>query len=63
MFFFHRRNKIINYFSVMMKKRLRNEEDGDLEELEEGTKGKKGGSKKKDKGILVFESKENFLAM
>lgn len=51
---FGRRNKIINYFSLMLKKRLRNEEDGDLEDPDE-VKGKKGGSKKKDKELKISE--------
>lgn len=38
----------------MMKKRLRNEEDGDLEELDDTGNGKKGGGKKKDKGEVFF---------
>ncbi|XP_054274638.1 general transcription factor IIF subunit 1-like [Macrosteles quadrilineatus] len=41
---FGRRNKVINYFSLMLRKRLRNDEDGDLDE-EEG-KTKRGNSKK-----------------
>lgn len=46
---FSRRNKVIDYFSLMLRKRLRNEEDGELDEEE--TKAKRGNSKK-SKGIL-----------
>uniref|UniRef100_A0A0A9W041 Transcription initiation factor IIF subunit alpha n=2 Tax=Lygus hesperus TaxID=30085 RepID=A0A0A9W041_LYGHE len=38
---FGRRNKVMNYFSLMMRKRLKNEEDAEGEEGEEG-KPKKG---------------------
>lgn len=41
---FGRRNKAMNYFSLMLRKRLRNEE-GDLEDVEDG-KPKKTGAKK-----------------
>jgi len=41
---FGRRNKVINYFSLMLRKRLRNDEDGELDEEE--TKVKRGGGKK-----------------
>lgn len=47
---FFRRNKVIDYFSLMLRKRLRNEEDGELEEEE--TKTKRGNSKK-SKGIFA----------
>ncbi|KAL0277376.1 UNVERIFIED_CONTAM: hypothetical protein PYX00_004691 [Menopon gallinae] len=49
-----RRNKIINYFSLMLKKRLRNDEDGELEDPDE-VKNKKGGSKKKEKDLKISE--------
>ena len=39
---FSRRNKVMNYFSLMLRKRLRNDEEGaDDEEMLEGGKGKK----------------------
>jgi len=44
---FGRRNRVMNYFSLMLKKRLKNDEDGEEEEMEEG-KSKKGGRKSKD---------------
>lgn len=47
---FSRRNKVIDYFSLMLRKRLRNEEDGELDEEE--TKAKRGNSKK-SKGIFT----------
>ncbi|CAH0772597.1 unnamed protein product [Bemisia tabaci] len=53
---FGRRNKVINYFSLMLRKRLRNEEDGDLEEEEE--KKKTGKSKKKEKDLKISEMDE-----
>ncbi|XP_046677864.1 general transcription factor IIF subunit 1 isoform X2 [Homalodisca vitripennis] len=41
---FGRRNKVINYFSLMLRKRLRNDEDGELDEEE--SKLKRGNTKK-----------------
>lgn len=48
---FNKRNKHLNYFSLMLRKRLKGDEDTELEEGEE--KAKKGSSKK-DKGKLEF---------
>lgn len=48
---FSKRNKHLNYFSLMLRKRLKGEEDTELEEGEEG-KTKKG-SGKKSKGMLL----------
>jgi hypothetical protein len=42
-FYFFRRNKIMNYFSVMVRKRMKNEDDG--EEEAEKPKGRKTGKK------------------
>ncbi|XP_014261830.1 general transcription factor IIF subunit 1 [Cimex lectularius] len=38
---FGRRNKVMNYFSLMMRKRLKNDEDGEGEEEEKPKKGRK----------------------
>ncbi|XP_077993593.1 general transcription factor IIF subunit 1-like [Glandiceps talaboti] len=35
---FGRRDKVLNYFSIMMKKRLKNDEDGEPEEVKEKSK-------------------------
>ncbi|XP_020298180.1 general transcription factor IIF subunit 1 [Pseudomyrmex gracilis] len=54
---FSRRNKVMNYFSLMLRKRLRNDEDGgDEEELVEGNKGKRLG--KKDKDLKISDMDE-----
>ncbi|XP_012281226.1 general transcription factor IIF subunit 1 isoform X2 [Orussus abietinus] len=47
---FSRRNKVMNYFSLMLRKRLRNDDDGaeDDPELAEGGIGKRIGKKEKD---------------
>lgn len=42
---FSKRNKHMNYFSLMLRKRLKGEDDTELDEGEEG-KAKKGSSKK-----------------
>lgn len=42
---FGKRNKVLNYFSLMLRKRLKGDEEIDMEEGEE-TKGKKNTSKK-----------------
>lgn len=47
---FSKRNKHLNYFSLMLRKRLRGDEDGEQEEGETG-KPKKGG---KSKGIFQY---------
>lgn len=48
-----RRNKQQNFFSLMMRKRLRPEEDVEVDDPDE-TKGKrKGGGGKKSKGLLL----------
>ncbi|XP_018303388.1 general transcription factor IIF subunit 1 [Mycetomoellerius zeteki] len=53
---FSRRNKVINYFSLMLRKRLRNDEDGgDEEELVEGGKGKRPGKKEKELQISELD--------
>jgi len=53
---FSRRNKVMNYFSLMLRKRLRNDEDGgDEEELVEGGKGKKPGKKEKELKISEMD--------
>lgn len=46
----------MNYFSLMLRKRLRNDEDGgDEEELAEGGKGKKLGKKEKELKISEMD--------
>ncbi|XP_076750324.1 transcription factor IIFalpha [Xylocopa sonorina] len=53
---FSRRNKVMNYFSLMLRKRLRNDEEGaDDEEIIEGGKGKKPGKKEKDLKISEMD--------
>ncbi|XP_011862981.1 PREDICTED: general transcription factor IIF subunit 1 isoform X1 [Vollenhovia emeryi] len=53
---FSRRNKVMNYFSLMLRKRLRNDEDGgDEEELVEVGKGKKPGKKEKELKISEMD--------
>lgn len=53
---FSRRNKVMNYFSLMLRKRLRNDEDGgDEEELVEGGKGKRPGKKEKELKISEMD--------
>ncbi|KOX77418.1 General transcription factor IIF subunit 1, partial [Melipona quadrifasciata] len=53
---FSRRNKVMNYFSLMLRKRLRNDEDGaDDEEMIEGGKGKKPNKKEKDLKISEMD--------
>ncbi|KAJ8667134.1 hypothetical protein QAD02_008796 [Eretmocerus hayati] len=54
---FSRRNKSMNYFNLMMRKRLRNdEEDGEDAELLEGEKKKR--SNKKEKDLKISEMDE-----
>ncbi|XP_015187446.1 PREDICTED: general transcription factor IIF subunit 1 [Polistes dominula] len=54
---FSRRNKVMNYFSLMLRKRMKNDEEGgDEEELIDGGKGKK--SAKKDKDLKISEMDE-----
>ncbi|KAL1490922.1 hypothetical protein ABEB36_011594 [Hypothenemus hampei] len=52
---FTKRNKHLNYFSLMMRKRLKGEEDVELDE--EGEKNKKT-SKKKDKDLKISDMDE-----
>lgn len=54
---FSRRNKVMNYFSLMLRKRLRNDEDGgDEEELvESGKGGKRLGKKEKELKISEMD--------
>ncbi|XP_019879698.2 general transcription factor IIF subunit 1-like isoform X2 [Aethina tumida] len=52
---FNKRNKHLNYFSLMLRKRLKGDEDTELEEGEE--KAKKGSSKK-DKELKISEMDE-----
>lgn len=44
-----RRNKVMNHFTLMLQKRLKNEEDDDLDE-DDKLKGKKGQKSRKSKG-------------
>lgn len=53
---FSRRNKVMNYFSLMLRKRLRNDEDGgDDEELVEGGKVKRPSKKEKELKISELD--------
>lgn len=53
---FSRRNKFVNYFSLMVRKRLRNDEDGaDDEELIEGGKSRRPNKKEKDLKISEMD--------
>ncbi|OAD55838.1 General transcription factor IIF subunit 1, partial [Eufriesea mexicana] len=53
---FSRRNKVMNYFSLMLRKRLRNDEEGaDDEEIIETGKGKKPNKKEKDLKISEMD--------
>ncbi|KAG7202312.1 hypothetical protein KM043_018644 [Ampulex compressa] len=53
---FSRRNKVMNYFSLMLRKRLRNDEEGgDEEELVEAGKGKRPGKKEKELKISEMD--------
>ncbi|CAG9766082.1 unnamed protein product [Ceutorhynchus assimilis] len=52
---FNKRNKHLNYFSLMLRKRLKGEDDKDLDD--EGEKSKKI-SKKKDKELKISEMDE-----
>ncbi|XP_046412368.1 general transcription factor IIF subunit 1 isoform X1 [Neodiprion virginianus] len=54
---FSRRNRVINYFSLMMRKRMRNDDEGaeDDPELSEGGKGKKLGKKEKELKISEMD--------
>ena len=46
-----RRDKTLNYFNVMLRKRLKNEEEG-AAEMEEGETSKKKTSTKTDKSLV-----------
>lgn len=50
---FSKRNKHMNYFSLMLRKRLKGEDDIELDEGEEG-KAKKGGSKKTKGKYFIY---------
>ncbi|XP_076649022.1 transcription factor IIFalpha [Halictus rubicundus] len=53
---FSRRNKVMNYFQLMLRKRLRNDEEGaDDDEIMEGGKGKKPSKKEKDLKISEMD--------
>ncbi|XP_019698941.1 general transcription factor IIF subunit 1 [Harpegnathos saltator] len=53
---FSRRNKVMNYFSLMLRKRLRNDEDGgDDEELVESGKSKRPSKKEKELKISEMD--------
>ncbi|XP_050303154.1 general transcription factor IIF subunit 1 [Anthonomus grandis grandis] len=52
---FNKRNKHLNYFSLMLRKRLKGEDDAELDD--EGEKGKKT-SKKKDKELKISDMDE-----
>ncbi|KAG8232357.1 hypothetical protein J437_LFUL008825 [Ladona fulva] len=55
---FGRRNKVMNFFSLMLRKRLRNDEDGEMEELEEG---RRGGGGKAGKGELKISEMDDWV--
>lgn len=50
---FPRRNKVMNHFNLMLQKRLKNEEDEEIDEEEKG-KGKKGAKNRKSKGYIIL---------
>lgn len=53
---FSRRNKVMNYFSLMLRKRLRNDEDGgDDDELVDSGKGKRPSKKEKELKISEMD--------
>lgn len=52
---FNKRNKHLNYFTLMLRKRLKGEEENDIEEGEE--KSKKSSSKK-DKDLKISDMDE-----
>lgn len=53
---FAHRNSVMNYFSLMIRKKLKNDEEGEEdEELKEDGKGKKGNKKSKDLKISDME--------
>lgn len=52
---FSKRNKHLNYFSLMLRKRLKGEEDADLEEGEEGKVKKTSSKKSKDLKISEMD--------
>lgn len=54
---FGRRNKVMNHFTLMLQKRLKNEEDDDLDE-DEKLKGKKGQKSRKSKELKISEMEE-----
>lgn len=54
---FSRRNTVVNFFNLMTRRRLRNDEDGaDEEDLADGGKGRK--TKKKEKDLKISEMDE-----
>ncbi|XP_077549591.1 transcription factor IIFalpha isoform X3 [Haemaphysalis longicornis] len=51
---FERRDKVMNHFSIMLRKKMANEEEGSKEEGEE-EKGKKGKKEKKNRDFQITE--------
>jgi transcription initiation factor TFIIF subunit alpha len=54
---FGRRNKVMNHFTLMLQKRLKNEEEEDIDE-DDKTKGKKGTKSRKSKELKISEMEE-----
>ncbi|XP_060078155.1 general transcription factor IIF subunit 1-like [Ylistrum balloti] len=52
---FNRRDKTLNYFSIMVRKRIKNDEEGDNVKLEEGEKVKEKSRKTKKQGFQLTD--------
>lgn len=48
----YRRNKVLNHFTLMVQKRLKNEEEEEIDE-DDKTKGKKTAKSRKSKGLKL----------
>lgn len=55
---FSRRNKTMNYHAIMIRKRLRNDEEGNEEDTELGESGKKTKANKREKELKISEMDE-----
>ncbi|XP_015108361.1 general transcription factor IIF subunit 1 [Diachasma alloeum] len=55
---FSRRNKTMNYHAIMVRKRLRNDEDGNEDDAELAEGGKKARGSKKEKELKISEMDE-----
>ncbi|OWF40841.1 general transcription factor IIF subunit 1-like [Mizuhopecten yessoensis] len=56
---FTRRDKTLNYFSIMVRKRIKNEEDADNAKLDEEEKVKEKSQKKKKQGFLLTDDMDD----